>query len=163
MIAGSRVCVVLPAYNAAATLARTVSELPRDVVDRILLVDDASGDRTVELARELGLETHVHSANRGYGGNQKTCYGQALDGPEEIVVMLHPDYQYSPRLVAAMASMVASGEYDVVLGSRLLGGSACRRHAALQVRRQPRPDLRAEPAARSPAFGVPHRVPRLSP
>lgn len=124
MIAGSRVCVVLPAYNAAATLARTVSELPRDVVDRILLVDDASGDRTVELARELGLETHVHSANRGYGGNQKTCYGQALDGPEEIVVMLHPDYQYSPRLVAAMASMVASGEYDVVLGSRLLGGGA---------------------------------------
>lgn len=124
MIAGSRVCVVLPAYNAAATLARTVSELPRDVVDRILLVDDASGDGTVELARELGLETHVHSANRGYGGNQKTCYARALAGPEEIVVMLHPDYQYSPRLVAAMASMVASGEYDVVLGSRLLGGGA---------------------------------------
>lgn len=124
MIAGSRVCVVLPAYNAAATLARTVSELPRDLVDRILLVDDASGDRTVELARELGLETHVHPANRGYGGNQKTCYAQALAGGEEIVVMLHPDYQYSPRLVAAMASMVASGEYDVVLGSRILGGGA---------------------------------------
>jgi glycosyltransferase involved in cell wall biosynthesis len=124
MIAGARVCVVLPAYNAAATLVRTVAELPRDVVDRILLVDDASGDRTAELARELGLETHVHPANRGYGGNQKTCYALALAGPEEIVVMLHPDYQYSPRLVAAMASMVASGEYDVVLGSRILGGGA---------------------------------------
>jgi len=123
MIGDCRVCVVLPAYNAAATLERTVAEIPAEV-DRILLVDDASHDETVALARRLGLETIAHSDNRGYGGNQKTCYAAALAGPEEIVVMLHPDYQYSPRLVTAMAAMIASGHYDVVLGSRILGGHA---------------------------------------
>ena len=116
-------CVVLPAYNAAATLERTVAELPEEV-DRVILVDDASRDATVELARRLGLETLVHPRNRGYGGNQKSCYRAALAGPEEIVVLLHPDYQYTPRLVTAMASMLASGHYDLVLGSRILGGHA---------------------------------------
>jgi glycosyltransferase involved in cell wall biosynthesis len=123
MIGESRVCVVLPAYNAEGTLARTVAEIPREV-DRVLLVDDASRDETVAVARALGLETLVHPANRGYGGNQKSCYAAALAGPAEIIVMLHPDYQYSPRLVLAMAAMIASGHYDVVLGSRILGGRA---------------------------------------
>ena len=123
MIQGQSVAVVLPAYNAAQTLERTVSEIPPEV-DRVLLVDDASRDDTVELARRLGLETHVHPENRGYGGNQKTCYAAALAGGNAIVVMLHPDYQYTPKLVPAMAAMIASGHYDVVLGSRILGGGA---------------------------------------
>lgn len=124
MIQGKRICVVMPAYNAAATLERTFRELDRTVVDRILLVDDASADETVVIARRLGIETHLHTVNRGYGGNQKSCYAAALAGPEEIVVMLHPDYQYTPRLVPAMAAMIAYGEYDVVLGSRILGHGA---------------------------------------
>jgi len=107
MVGSFRVCVVLPAYNAAGTLERTVAEIPPEV-DRVLLVDDASRDETADLARRLGLETIVHPANRGYGGNQKTCYRAALAGPEEIVVMLHPDYQYSPRLVLAMAAMITT-------------------------------------------------------
>jgi len=124
MILGKRVCVVMPAYNAAATLERTWKEIDRSVVDRVLLVDDASADGTVELARRLGIETHLHAENRGYGANQKSCYAAALAGPEEIVVMLHPDYQYTPRLVPAMAAMIAYGEYDIVLGSRILGNGA---------------------------------------
>jgi glycosyltransferase involved in cell wall biosynthesis len=123
MIGSSRVCVVLPAYNAAGTLERTIAEIPEGV-DRIVLVDDASHDSTAPLARRLGLEVIVHPANRGYGGNQKTCYRAALAGPDEIVVMLHPDYQYSPKLVTAMAAMLDSGHYDLVLASRILGGSA---------------------------------------
>lgn len=124
MILGKRVCVVMPAYNAAATLERTFHELDRSVVDRVLLVDDASADETVAVAQRLGIETHLHRENRGYGGNQKSCYAAALAGPEEIVVMLHPDYQYTPRLVPAMAAMIAYGEYDIVLGSRILGNGA---------------------------------------
>ncbi len=124
MILGKRVCVVMPAYNAATTLERTFHELDRSVVDRVLLVDDASADETVAIARRLGIETHLHRENRGYGGNQKSCYAAALAGPEEIVVMLHPDYQYTPRLVPAMAAMIAYGEYDIVLGSRILGNGA---------------------------------------
>ncbi|MEO8197493.1 MAG: glycosyltransferase family 2 protein [Thermoanaerobaculia bacterium] len=124
MILGKRICVVMPAYNAAATLERTWGELDRSVVDRILLVDDASADETVAIARRLGIETHLHPANRGYGGNQKSCYAAALAGPEEIIVMLHPDYQYTPQLVPAMAAMIAYGEYDIVLGSRILGNGA---------------------------------------
>ena len=123
MIGGLEICVVLPAYNAEKTLARTVSEIPAEV-DRVLLVDDASRDATATIARELGLETHVHARNRGYGGNQKSCYRLALAGRADVVVMLHPDYQYTPKLVGAMASMIASGHYDVVLGSRILGGDA---------------------------------------
>lgn len=124
MILGQRVCVVMPAYNAAATLERTWAELDRAVVDRVLLVDDASADATVEVARRLGIETHLHAANRGYGANQKSCYAAALEGGEEIVVMIHPDYQYTPRLVPAMAAMIAADQYDVVLGSRILGNGA---------------------------------------
>ena len=124
MLAGNRVAVVLPAYNAAVTLRRTVAEIPRDIVDDIILTDDASRDSTAALARSLGLFTLTHDRNRGYGGNQKTCYAAALGRGADIVVMLHPDYQYSPRLVTAMASMIASGHYDAVLGSRILGHGA---------------------------------------
>lgn len=125
MIRGHKVVVVMPAYNAARTLEKTLAEVPRDVVDDIVLVDDASQDDTAELARSLGI-SHVirHDSNRGYGGNQKTCYRTALDLGADIVVMLHPDYQYSPRLIPAMAEMVASGLFPVVLGSRILGGGA---------------------------------------
>ena len=124
MLAGNRVAVVLPAYNAALTLQRTVAEIPRDIVDDVILTDDASGDSTAGLARSLGLFTLTHERNRGYGGNQKTCYAAALARGADIVVMLHPDYQYSPRLIVAMASMVASGHYDAVLASRILGHGA---------------------------------------
>jgi glycosyltransferase involved in cell wall biosynthesis len=124
MLRGLSVCVVMPAYNAAATLERTFADLDRAVVDRVVLVDDASRDDTAALARRLGIETHLHRENRGYGGNQKTCYATALAGPADIVVMVHPDYQYPPALVPAMASMIAVGTYDVVLGSRILGNGA---------------------------------------
>ena len=124
MIDGKRIAVVLPAYNAARTLVRTYADIPKDLVDDIILTDDASADETVALARSLGIHTIRHDRNRGYGGNQKTCYAAAIARGADIVVMLHPDYQYSPRLVPAMASMIASGEFDVVLGSRILGGGA---------------------------------------
>jgi glycosyltransferase involved in cell wall biosynthesis len=110
----------MPAYNAAATLSRTFAELDLDVVDEVVLVDDASTDETITLARQLGLEPISHEQNLGYGGNQKTCYRRALELGADIIVMVHPDYQYSPRLVPAMASMIAYGEYDMVLGSRIL-------------------------------------------
>jgi glycosyltransferase involved in cell wall biosynthesis len=124
MLAGKRVCVVMPAYNAEQTLRQTVEEIDRSVADDVVLVDDASSDRTVEVARELGVHHVVHPRNRGYGGNQKTCYREALSRGADIVVMLHPDYQYSPRLLPAMAAMVASGHFDCVLGSRILGVGA---------------------------------------
>ncbi len=126
MITGKRVCVVMPAYNAEKTLAQTVAELDRSVADDIIVVDDASHDETERVARELGLHVIVHQRNRGYGGNQKTCYAEALSRGADIVVMVHPDYQYSPRLMPAMASMVASGHFDCVLGSRILGVGALR-------------------------------------
>ena len=125
MINDKRIVVVLPAYNAERTLARTVTEIP-GVVDLCILVDDHSSDATAEMARKLGLQVHVHQRNRGYGGNQKTCYAAALDAGADIVVMLHPDYQYSPLLIEPMASMIAYGVYDLVLGSRILGGGALR-------------------------------------
>jgi glycosyltransferase involved in cell wall biosynthesis len=124
MIAGKRVCVVLPAYNAARTLERTVEEIDRSVADDIVLVDDASHDETVTVARRLGLDVVIHPQNRGYGGNQKTCYAEALARGADIAVMIHPDYQYSPRLLPAMAGLVASGHFDCVLGSRILGAGA---------------------------------------
>jgi len=124
MLNQRKIAVVLPAYNAAKTIQRTVDEIPRDIVDDIILTDDASWDNTAELARKLGLHVIRHDKNRGYGGNQKTCYEAALSRGADIVVMLHPDYQYTPLLVTAMASMVAYGVYDVVLGSRIIGGSA---------------------------------------
>jgi glycosyltransferase involved in cell wall biosynthesis len=125
MINGKRVAVVLPAYNAEKTLEATVSELPK-TVDAIVLVDDHSSDGTVALARKLGLIVEVHDKNYGYGGNQKTCYARALATGADIVVMIHPDYQYSPLLVTPMAAMVAYGVYDLVLGSRILGGDTLR-------------------------------------
>lgn len=124
MIDGRRLIVILPAYNAAKTLRATHADLPHHLIDDIVLVDDASTDETAAVARELGIRTIVHTRNLGYGGNQKTCYRAALTAGADIVVMVHPDYQYTPRLVGAMASMAASGEYDVVLGSRILGGTA---------------------------------------
>jgi glycosyltransferase involved in cell wall biosynthesis len=127
MLCGKRVIVVLPAYNAEVTLKRTVDELDREIVDELVLVDDASTDRTLATAQALGLTTIRHDANRGYGGNQKTCYRTALRLGADIVVMVHPDYQYSPLLVPAMAAMIAYGEYDLVLGSRILAQNAIAR------------------------------------
>jgi glycosyltransferase involved in cell wall biosynthesis len=124
MILGKKIVVVMPAYNAEKTLRQTYAELPHEYVDEVILVDDASRDNTVAVANELGIRTIIHGENRGYGGNQKTCYTEALQHGADIVVMIHPDYQYSPRLATAMASMIASGHYDVVLGSRILGGDA---------------------------------------
>jgi len=116
----------MPAYNAEKTLRQTYSELPLEYVDEVVLVDDASSDNTAQVAKEIGIRTIIHPVNGGYGANQKTCYRTALDSGADIVVMVHPDYQYSPRLVTAMASMITSGHYDVVLGSRILGGGALR-------------------------------------
>jgi len=124
MLNGMKVVVVMPAYNARKTLEATYHDLPHDMIDTVLLTDDASTDSTAALARELGIRTLVHPKNRGYGGNQKTCYREALATGADIVVMVHPDYQYSPKLVTAMAGMIASGHYDLVLASRILGGRA---------------------------------------
>ncbi|HVR61053.1 MAG TPA: glycosyltransferase family 2 protein [Polyangia bacterium] len=121
MINGKKVVVVMPAYNAELTLEKTVAEIPTSV-DEVIVVDDRSNDRTVEIARELGVRTLVHPQNRGYGGNQKTCYAEALRAGADIVVMVHPDYQYTPKLVPALAHCISSGLYDVALGSRILGG-----------------------------------------
>src|SRR5215475_11344165 len=125
MLNGKRIAVVMPAYNAEKTLQATVNELP-EIVDVRILVDDASADRTVEVARELGLVHFVHDRNYGYGRNQQTCYAEALAEGADVIIMVHPDYQYTPLLVTAMASMVAYGVYDVVLGSRIIGGQALR-------------------------------------
>jgi glycosyltransferase involved in cell wall biosynthesis len=127
MINGRRIGVVLPAYNAEATLERTLAELDQQVIDEIVLVDDASTDQTVTLARSLGLEPISHELNLGYGGNQKTCYRRVLELGADVIVMVHPDYQYSPLLVPAMASMIAYGEYDLVLGSRILAQNSVAR------------------------------------
>ena len=124
MINGRRVVVVLPAYNAARTLESTYRELPHDIVDEVILTDDASRDETVALSTRLGITTFRHDRNLGYGGNQKTCYREAMSRGADIVVMVHPDYQYTPRLVTAMASLIAFEVYDVVLGSRILGKGA---------------------------------------
>lgn len=112
----------MPAYNAGKTLEQTYRDIPKDLVDEVILVDDASKDETVEVAKRLGIHTVLHLANKGYGGNQKTCYREALRKGADIIVMLHPDYQYTPQLVPAMASMIGSGVYDAVLGSRILVG-----------------------------------------
>jgi glycosyltransferase involved in cell wall biosynthesis len=125
MINGKKIAVVMPAYNAEKTLEKTVSELPEEV-DIKILVDDSSRDATVALSESLGVQTFVHDANYGYGRNQQTCYREALAAGADIVVMVHPDYQYTPLLVSAMAGMIASGVYDMVLASRILGGGALR-------------------------------------
>jgi glycosyltransferase involved in cell wall biosynthesis len=126
MLNGKKIVVIMPAYNAEKTLVQTYNEIPKDVVDSVILTDDASLDRTVEIAKELGIKTLVHDANKGYGANQKTCYLEALKENPDIIIMLHPDYQYTPKLITAMASMIAFGVYDVVLASRILGRGALR-------------------------------------
>ncbi len=119
-----KVVVVLPAYNAEKTLETTYHEIPLDIVDKVILVDDASTDHTVDVAKKLNIYTIIHARNTGYGGNQKSCYKAALEVGADIVIMLHPDYQYTPKLIPAMAFLIASEEFDVVLGSRILGGKA---------------------------------------
>ncbi|MEM7018792.1 MAG: glycosyltransferase family 2 protein [Pseudomonadota bacterium] len=121
MLNGKKIIVVMPAYNAEKTLKDTFQEVPHDVIDEVILVDDKSTDNTAIVSRELGIETILHNENLGYGGNQKTCYRAALDKGADIVIMLHPDYQYTPKLALSMASMIANGLFDCVLGSRILG------------------------------------------
>ncbi|MCL5972883.1 glycosyltransferase family 2 protein [Ferrimicrobium sp.] len=124
MLGGKKVIVVVPAYNAEGTIERTLAEIDRSVVDEVIIVDDAGRDRTSELAQVRGDSVITHTANRGYGANQRTCYGEALRRGADIVVMVHADYQYSPRLIPALAGLIASGHYDVALGSRILGNGA---------------------------------------
>ena len=124
MLNGKKIIVVMPAYNAENTLEKTYNEIPFDIVDDVILVDDASRDRTPELSRRMGIHTIIHEKNLGYGGNQKSCYRAALNFGADIVIMVHPDYQYTPKLVPAMASMIAYGEFDAVLASRILGTGA---------------------------------------
>jgi glycosyltransferase involved in cell wall biosynthesis len=124
MLHGNKIVVVMPAYHAAKTLHACYAAIPHDIVDEVVLVDDASRDETAAIAKSLGIRTQIHPINRGYGANQRTCYTLALAAGADIVVMLHPDYQYEPRLVTAMAAMIASGVYDVVIGSRILGNTA---------------------------------------
>lgn len=124
MINGKKIAVIMPAYNAEKTLEMTFGEISKNVVDKIILVDDKSSDKTIEVAKKLGITTIVHKNNLGYGANQKSCYIAALKENTDIVVMLHPDYQYTPKLIPAMASMIAYGEYDAVIASRMLTGSA---------------------------------------
>ncbi|PKN67494.1 MAG: glycosyl transferase family 2 [Deltaproteobacteria bacterium HGW-Deltaproteobacteria-15] len=126
MINGRKILVVLPAYNAEKTLEQTYYEIPMDVVDDVLLVDDYSADSTAARAKELNIRTYVHDQNYGYGRNQKTCYREAIKADADIVIMLHPDYQYTPKLITAMGSMIAFDVYDAVLGSRIIGGGALR-------------------------------------
>ena len=124
MLNGCKIVVVMPAYNAEKTLESTYNDIPFDIVDDVVLVDDASRDRTPEIARSIGVHTVVHVKNLGYGGNQKSCYRAALDLGADIVIMVHPDYQYTPKLIPAMAAMIAYGEFDAVLASRILGVGA---------------------------------------
>jgi glycosyltransferase involved in cell wall biosynthesis len=124
MVNNKKIAVVLPAYNAEKTLLKTYSEIPFEIVDFILLVDDASTDNTKDLALKNGINVIAHLKNKGYGGNQKTCYTEALNLGADIIVMLHPDYQYTPKLISAIVNMITSGEFDVVLASRILGGGA---------------------------------------
>ncbi len=124
MLNGKKIIVVMPAYNAEQTLEKTYNEIPKDVVDEVLLVDDKSHDGTVSKAREMGIATYLHESNRGYGANQKTCYKEALKRGADIIIMLHPDYQYPAKLIPAMAGLLTSGMFDIALGSRILGGMA---------------------------------------
>ena len=126
MLKEKHIVVVMPAYNAERTLRRTYAEIPTDVVDHVVLVDDKSRDKTAEIARSLEIRTIVHSRNLGYGGNQKTCYKEAIKLGADVVIMVHPDYQYTPRLITAMASLIAEDLFDCVLGSRILGVGALR-------------------------------------
>ncbi|CAH1088805.1 glycosyltransferase family 2 protein [Candidatus Nitrotoga sp. 1052] len=124
MLNNKKIMVVMPAFRAGKTLEITWRRLPHDIVDHILVVDDASDDDTISIAQKLGIPLKLHASNLGYGANQKTCYSEAIKNGADIIVMVHPDYQYEPRLVTAMAAMIESGVYDMVIGSRILGGGA---------------------------------------
>ncbi len=124
MFHGKKIVVVMPAYNAAKTIERTYHGIPLDLVDDVVVTDDASRDNTVEIAQRLNVRTLIHETNRGYGGNQKTCYAEALRLGADVVIMLHPDYQYTPALIPAMIALITDGPFDAVLGSRVLGGRA---------------------------------------
>ncbi|EKD32210.1 MAG: hypothetical protein ACD_77C00149G0002 [uncultured bacterium] len=124
MINGKKVIVVMPAYNAEKTVIKTYNEIPESIVDDVILVDDNSNDNTAKISHDLGITTILHTENMGYGGNQKTCYKAALGKGADIVIMLHPDYQYTPKLITAMASLISEGLFDCVLGSRILGTGA---------------------------------------
>ncbi len=125
MVNGFKVTIIMPAYNAAATLEQTWKEIPFDIVDEVILTDDKSKDNTAEVARKLGVHhVIVHEKNRGYGGNQKTCYNKALETGADIIIMLHPDYQYTPKLIQSMVYLIANNVYSVVIGSRILGRGA---------------------------------------
>ena len=161
MINGKKIAVVMPAYNAEKTLDRTVEELS-DVVDIKILVDDSSKDQTAALSRDLGVQTFIHDANYGYGRNQQTCYREALAAGADIVVMVHPDYQYTPLLVPAMAGMVASGVYDMVLAFAYSRRRRPERwNAILQVRRQPLADGLSKSVSRRQALRISHRFSRV--
>jgi len=125
MLYGKKIVVILPAYNASKTLEKTFNEIPQNIVDDVVLTDDFSNDNTVEIAKQLGIKHIIeHNVNLGYGANQKSCYAKAIEIGADVIVMLHPDYQYNPKLIPAMADLIANGVYDVVLGSRILGKNA---------------------------------------
>jgi len=124
MINGKKIVTVMPAYNAERTLKKTLDEIPHSIVDEVILVDDGSIDKTAVISKRLGIKTFVHERNKGYGANQKTCYKESLRAGADVVVMLHPDYQYNPRLITAMSSLIAEGIYDVMIGSKILGAGA---------------------------------------
>ena len=163
MIEGKRIAVVMPAYNAEKTLERTLREIPGEV-DLKILVDDGSSDQTLRVAEGSDLKVFVHDRNYGYGRNQQTCYREALAAGADVVVMVHPDYQYTPLLVTAMASMAASGVYDVVLGSRILGGGALKGGMpGVQVRGESFAYPCRELSHGRQALRISHRLPRLHP
>jgi len=141
MIHGKKISIVLPAYNAEKTLEKTYNEIPFDIVDQVILVDDFSKDQTIKVAERLGIRQMVrHETNLGYGGNQKSCYNIALELDSDIIVILHPDYQYTPRLIHSMCYVIANGVYDVVLGSRILGRGALKGGMPLYKYREPYAD-----------------------
>lgn len=124
MLKGKKIIVVMPAYNAEKTLTKTYNQIPLEIVDEVILVDDKSSDKTIEVARKLNIKIFIHENNKGYGGNQKTCYQEALNLGGDVIIMLHPDYQYNPRLITAMASLIVENVYDVVIASRIIGNTA---------------------------------------
>ena len=161
MLNGEKIVVVMPAYNAARTLRQTYEEvMAHGIVDHVILVDDASHDDTVAIARTLDrVQVEVHPVNLGYGANQKTCYRLALAAGADIIIMIHSDYQYTPQLIPAMVVLVASGLYACVLASRILGGGGgAGRNAVVEIHRESVPYVRGESSARRKAFRVPHRL-----
>ena len=158
-----RVIIVMPAYNAARTLERTYADIPHDLVDQIILVDDVSRDETVDIARQLGLDVIIHSQNRGYGGNQKTCYDAALAAGADIVVMLHPDYQYDATRIPALIAPIVGGERDLMLGSRFLGDPLAGGMPRWKYVSNRFLTGRREHRLRAPPVRVPHRAARLQP